>query len=92
MQDFAEQVVSKLNTQGEMDFSYAYLPLILGGLTVLDRVMMPDERIGDIMRDVRMIVEDRADEIDETTETVYHIADRMMEMTLRKYGFSGNSR
>lgn len=92
MREFAEQVAAKLKTPGDMNFSYAYLPLILGGLTVLDRVMMPDERIGDIMRDVRMIVEDRAEEITDETETVYKIADRMMEMTLRKYGFFGSSR
>ncbi len=90
MAEFAEIIVTKLKTKGEMDFSYAYLPLILGGIIVTDQVLFPNEKLADIMKEMRTMVEARENERNEENEAVFRMAEFVLAQTLKKYGMLDN--
>lgn len=90
MAQFARVVMEKLVTKGEMDFSHAYLPWIMGGLIVTDETLVGDERLTDVMKDLRFMVEEREREHDEDNDAIFEMATTVMENTLKKYGMLNN--
>jgi hypothetical protein len=90
MENYAHLILDKLGTPGEMDFSHAYLPWIMGGILVADEVVIGEENLTDVMKDIRFMLEERKDEEDEANEPVFEMATTVLEQTLKKYGFLNN--
>jgi hypothetical protein len=90
MNEFAQVIIEKLKTKGEMNFSYAYLPLVLGGVIVTDQVLMHTEKLADVMKEMRTMVEDRENERDDESEAVFRMAEFVLAQTLKKYGMLDN--
>ncbi|HRF94089.1 MAG TPA: hypothetical protein PLZ51_02790, partial [Aggregatilineales bacterium] len=92
MAEFSEVIIEKLKTKGEMNFSYAYLPLVLGGVIVTDQVLMHTEKLADVMKEMRTMVEDREaeGERDDESEAVFRMAEFVLAQTLKKYGMLDN--
>ncbi|MCU0480154.1 MAG: hypothetical protein MUE54_02950 [Anaerolineae bacterium] len=88
--EFADDIIKKLKTKGEMNFSYAYLPLVLGGIIVTDMVLFHNEKLTDIMKDMRTMVEDRESERDDNNEAVFRMSEFVLAQTLKKYGMLDN--
>jgi hypothetical protein len=87
---YSEQMVTRLRDHQPMDFGYAYLPLILGGVIVTDQVLLPEERLPQVMEEMALMLEKREDEIDRDSQPIYEIGERIFEIVLKKYGFKGN--
>lgn len=90
MSAYADMVVKKLGTKGEMDFSHAYLPLVIGGILMYDQMLMPDEKLADILEDIKYLLETREDERDDSTEMIFEMAQSIIEHSLKKYGALDN--
>ncbi len=90
MQNYAEMVVQKLGKQGELGFSYVYLPLLLGAVLVADQSLVGDERLVDVMKTLREIVDAREDEHTDDNDDVFDMAHRVVNLTMRKYGLLDN--
>lgn len=88
--EFADDIIKKLKTKGEMNFSYAYLPLVLGGVIVTDMVLFHNEKLTDIMKEMRTMVEERESERDDTNEAVFRMSEFVLAQTLKKYGMLDN--
>ncbi|GAB4512318.1 MAG: hypothetical protein OHK0046_11650 [Anaerolineae bacterium] len=89
IQSYAETLLEKLSSKGKLHFSYVYVPLVLAGVTVYDRVLLPEEKIADLLEDLRTMLEKREHEFSEEDEEdmlMYGLAKRVVEMALRKYG------
>ncbi|RMG69885.1 MAG: hypothetical protein D6711_18660 [Chloroflexi bacterium] len=90
MEQFADLIIEKLSKRGEINFSYAYLPLVMAGLIVTDQVLMPDDKLGDIMQELRFLIDERYTEHNEDNDAVFDMATFILEQTLKKYGFLNN--
>ena len=90
MQNYAELVVQKLSKQGELGFSYVYLPLMLGAVLMADQSLVADERLVDVMKALREIVDNREDEHTDDNDDVFDMAHRVVNLTMRKYGLLDN--
>lgn len=89
MDSFADLIMNKLD-EGSLDFSHTYLPLIMGGVIVTDQALLSEERLGDVMKSIRFIVDEREDERDEDNSPVFDMANDIMQITLKKYGYLDN--
>lgn len=90
MQEFAQTILDKLKTKGEMNFSYAYLPLVMGGIIITDQVLLHQEQLTDVMKEMRTMVEEREAERDDENEAVFRMAEFVLAQTLKKYGMLDN--
>lgn len=90
MRRFTALVMEKLAVKGEMDFTHAYLPWIMGGIIVTDKALIGEEKLADAVRQMRFMVDERARERDEDNEPVFDMASRIMDQTLKKYGMLNN--
>lgn len=90
MHNYAEMVVLKLNKLGELGFSYVYLPLLLGAVLMADQSLVGDERLVDVMKALREIVDAREDEHTDDNDDVFDLAHRVVNLTMRKYGLLDN--
>lgn len=87
---YAEVLLEKLSQKGEINFSYAYMPLVLGGIIVYDRVLRSDDNLGEFVQELRYIVEKRYDEQTADNELIFAVAHRIVDQILKKYGSLGN--
>jgi hypothetical protein len=90
MLEFAQVIIEKLKTKGEMNFSYAYLPLVMGGIIVTDQVLMHQEQLADVMKEMRTMVEEREAERNDDNDAVFRMAEFVLAQTLKKYGMLDN--
>lgn len=90
MVSYAEMVVEKLGKSGEMDFSHAYMPLVIGGILICDQMLLPDERLGDLLDEIKYLLEEHEEEQNEENEMIFEIAQTVIEHSLRKYGALDN--
>lgn len=87
MDDYALQVLSRLREGGNMDFNHTYLPLVLGGMVLFDQVLLPDDKLPEILHDVRIILDARRAEEDDESQPVFVMTRAVVEHALRKYGY-----
>lgn len=91
MLTYADHLLEKLGQQGTLDFGYVYVPLVLAGVIVYDRVLLKDEQVAEIVDDIRDMLEQRRDEVEED-DPVFALAENVIEYELRKYGSFGHQR
>jgi len=73
---------------GELGFTQVYLPLVLGGITAADLVVLPNDNMEDAVHDLREMVDARRSQFyNEDTAGLFQIIDRLMEKVLLKYGY-----
>lgn len=79
MDDFEEK---------SLNFGEVYLPLVMGGITAADQVILPDDNMEDAVHDLRDMVDTRRDELlNDDTAGLFDMVDRLMEKVLLKYGY-----
>jgi hypothetical protein len=86
MQAYTEQLAHMLGGQATLDFTHVYLPLVLGGVVVYDRVVMPDENLGDILHQISMVLDGHTGERNADTELIFAMAENLISRALQKYG------
>lgn len=88
--DYAEMMLKKLSMKGEMDFSQAYMPLVIGGILAFERIMLQDERLDETLEGLKYVLENRQDEMDESNELIFEMTQNVINTTLKKYGALDN--
>jgi hypothetical protein len=84
---FASGLIDLLRAGGPLDFSRAYLPLIMGGLLVNEHLLMPQERPADLLHGLAAALERRESLIDAGDAPVYEMTTILLDRTAQKYGF-----
>jgi hypothetical protein len=73
--------------QGHMDFGHSYLPLVLGGIIVFDRVIASDEVLEDTLRGMSDVLLAREAEWTEDNDLVFLLAKELANRSLRLFGY-----
>ena len=84
--DYTHNYIRLLH-DGGMDFAHAYLPLIMGGVIVYDRVILPEETLEDTLRDMGDVLDKRDAEWDEANDLVFLLTRELVNRSLRLFGF-----
>jgi hypothetical protein len=84
---YSDNFIRLLSTAGGMDFGHVYLPLIMGGAIVFDRVIAPDEVLEDTLRNMSQVLEDREPEWTEDNDLVFLMTRDLINRSLRLFGF-----
>jgi hypothetical protein len=82
---YADQVLALLD-KGGMDMIHAYMPLVLAGIVLYDRVVMPDDDLTDQLRDMGDVLAERETEHNASTDLVFTLARQLINRSLQKYG------
>jgi hypothetical protein len=67
-----------------------YLPLVLGGVLVDQRVFLPDESVAEALHTLLTVVEQRAPERTPDNTSIFQIVDKVIGQALQKYGYHHN--
>jgi hypothetical protein len=86
MQEYGKQVLRMLDEPAELDFTHTYMPLVLGGIIVYDRVMLEDEQLGELLQDMSVISDERKSEMTDDNEPIFRMSRRLINQALMKYG------
>jgi hypothetical protein len=86
MRRYARSFVRRLNASGEMDFAHAYLPLVMGGTIIFDRVIAPEEKLEDTLRGMSEVLAMRDAEWTEENDLVFLMTKELVNRSLRLFG------
>ncbi len=84
---YARNLVRSLNTLGSMDFAHAYLPLVMGGAIVFDRVVLPGEKLDENLRAMSDVLAMRDAEWTEANDLVFLMTRELVNRSLRLFGY-----
>lgn len=87
MDEYALQVLARLREGGNMDFNHTYLPLVLGGMALFDQVLLPEDKLPEILHNIRIILDARRAEENDESQPVFAMTRSVVELALRKYGY-----
>ena len=84
---YRDQVMADYRDK-KLNFSSVYLPLVLGGITATDIVVLSDDNMEHAVHDLQDMVNERRNELlNDDTKGLFSMADRLMEKVLLKYGY-----
>lgn len=83
---YAEQTAAMLETGAGMDLLHAYMPLVLAGIVLYDRVVLPDEDLGERLRAMGDVLAEREPERTAANDLVFAMARQLVNRSLQKYG------
>jgi hypothetical protein len=84
---YTENYARLLNQPDGMDFGHVYLPLVMGGVIVFDRVIAPDEKLEDSLREMSTVLQERDPEWTEDNDLVFLLTKELVNRSLRLFGF-----
>jgi hypothetical protein len=84
---YSDNFIRLLGTAGGVDFGHVYLPLIMGGAIVFDRVIAPGEMLEDTLRGMGQVLLDRDVEWTEDNDLVFLMTKDLVNRSLRIFGF-----
>jgi len=83
--NYREKLLTRLKSKSGIDFSVAYLPLVMGGMSVTDLVMLPEESPTELLKAVSHALESRANEVEED-DPIFAMTQDLLWRTGQKYG------
>ncbi|NWG17125.1 MAG: hypothetical protein HXY41_10855 [Chloroflexi bacterium] len=88
MQAYTEKLIGEIRQPSRpLTFADAYLPLVIGGLIFFDRVVMPEEKIGESLADMAGVLQERAAERDADNDLIFKLAEQTLDQARQKYGY-----
>lgn len=87
IQDYIENLIGMLGKESGMDFTHVYMPLVIGGVIIYDRVISDAEEISDSLRGMHDVMSEREPEVDENNDLVFMITKQMVNRSLQRFGF-----
>jgi hypothetical protein len=87
MKEYARQNLAKMEEKNGIDFSRVYLPLVMGGILVNDKLLMDKEDPSAVLREIGVVIEERVFEISEDDMPIYHMTNDLIMQMGHKYGF-----
>lgn len=86
--DYIQKVIGKLESaQPALNFSDVYLPLLIAGVIIYDRVVLKTEKLGDDLTQLAQLVKARQAEIRDDEVMVYETTQQVVDRALQKYGY-----
>lgn len=85
--DYADKFIQLLKAENRMDFAHAYLPLVMGGVIVFDRVIAPGEVLEDTLRGMSEVLAMRDAEWSDDNDLVFLMTKELVNRSLRLFGF-----
>lgn len=86
MAGYARTLVSMVKNKEPLGFSRVYLPLVLGGILVNDKMPASKESPLDLLRSLSQALDARADELGEDEAALIDMTKRLIDRTGQKYG------
>jgi hypothetical protein len=90
IEEYSNYVVRRLVDQessNRMDFTHAYMPLIISGVIVYDRVLQSGEDVSESLRGMHDVLVTRESEMDDNNDIVFKLTREMVNRSLQKFGF-----
>ena len=87
IRDYTTNYAHLLKKAGGMDFAHVYLPLVIGGIIVYDRVIAPGEILEDTLRDMSEVLAMRDAEWSDDNDLVFLMTKEVVNRSLRLFGF-----
>lgn len=87
VEEYAQHIVRALVDQGDMDFTHAYMPLMIGGVIIYDRIVQSTEDTSESLRGMHDVMVAREPERDESNDIVFKLTRQMVNRSLQKFGF-----
>jgi hypothetical protein len=87
VEEYAGHVTQRLMSGAGMDFTHAYMPLLIGGIAIYDRVVRTDEDVSESLRGMHDALVTREAEMDESNDIVFKLTREMVNRSLQKFGF-----
>lgn len=82
---YTDQAVEMLKEDRTIDFTHAYMPLIMGGILSFDAVMIEGEPLDELVAKIAHMMDAREDWLDNETEPLFKMAALIIDRTLMKY-------
>lgn len=86
MELYAQEIIDALHRQKTVEISRIYLPLILGGVLISERLPVSKETPHDLLVDIAQRVEMRREQAHENEYPIYDMAMDIINRTGMKYG------
>ncbi|MDX2162966.1 MAG: hypothetical protein SF162_16745 [bacterium] len=86
IEQYAQQNLERL-AGGGLDFSRVYLPLVMAGILINDRLLMGKEEPVALLRGVGADIEDRVFDIAEDDTPIYEMTNQLIMQQGQRYGF-----
>jgi hypothetical protein len=86
LEEYGDTVLSMFETKQGMDFSHVYLPLLMGGILVHERLPLSKEDPSELLTSATAALEQRRPECSEEDLPIYDITSRLLEGAGQKYG------
>jgi hypothetical protein len=87
VQDYTDNTIKILDEKSGMDFTHVYMPLVIGGVIIFDRVISGVEEVSDSLRGMHEVLSERESEVDENNDLVFMITKQMVNRSLQRFGF-----
>lgn len=87
---YIDDMFKMLRKEASIDFSHVYLPLVLGGILIFDQLMLPDEKLSEIVDKLRLLSSEREAEITDDDEPTFAIFSKIVNQAMMKYGYKGS--
>lgn len=84
-ENYREKVITRLQDKAGIDFGAVYLPLVMGGMIISDRLMLPNESPAELLKAVSHALESRAGEC-EPGDPIFAMTQDILWRTGQKYG------
>lgn len=88
LEQYAEHLVDTLTDETrKLHFAQVYMPLVLGGLVVFDRMTLPNERADALLVNLSHVVMARRERFENTrNKRIFETSAELLERTLARYG------
>ena len=86
-EDYARTLVSMLKNKSGMDFNRVYLPLVMGGVIINDKMPVSKQSPYDLLRSLASAMQTRAAEMGDEESALIEMTERLIDRTGQKYGF-----
>ena len=87
IRDYTDRLIKLLHEPKGMDFAHTYLPLVMGGAIVFDRVVVPGEKLEDTLRGMSEVLAMRDAEWSDDNDLVFLMMKELVNRSLRLFGF-----
>ncbi|RMF76759.1 MAG: hypothetical protein D6737_19515 [Chloroflexi bacterium] len=84
---YGQQLANRLSNKEPLSLIDVYMPLILGGIIIADRLLLPGENINVLLDGISDALQARRNEQTADNELVFTLADTLIDRARFKYGY-----
>lgn len=84
---YGQQLLARLEGEQPMDFTHAYLPLVMGGVIVYDRVVTKDENIVETLHDIAEALAVRDAEASDEEASIVDLTKQLINRHAAQFGY-----